>query len=423
MLSAALLLTIGVASVSAQTPPFKGALLIQPSLANDKCLTVASNTDGAIVSMQPCTGDASQKWTFSNGAIKAYGNKCLDVINGANVDGTLVQVWSCDTPNANQNWYYSVWDNSITWVNHAKCLDLTGGSTAAGNRPQVWGCNGASNANKVWNVGYLPTQLPATSQDTQFGTNTCGTTSSQTSNCQTAWINSAEDFCLWAPPTANSTIGDTEHEAVAWCTKSGRGTRTIPNGTLKGVHFVKTPDYVQITGVGDFTKMNIQKGDSGGELDNRGADGRGNPAGGLIYGNTFGSGAQYHEWTEFISDTEFCIRACTGGSATKLCNHVYDEMGCYWNIPANYDAGVFENCDADDDLPMGVYGTSTWKQGTSPTPAAHPAAASSNCAALPTISVTPAQKQSAKRRLSYVEAREDDFAALPRATPAPRSEF
>jgi hypothetical protein len=39
------------------------------------------------------------------------------------------------------------------------------------------------------------------------------------------------------------------------------------------VHFVKTPDYVQVTGVGDFTKINILKGDAGGELDNRGADG------------------------------------------------------------------------------------------------------------------------------------------------------
>ena len=69
------------------------------------------------------------------------------------------------------------------------------------------------------------------------------------------------------------TVGDTERVNIAYCTKSGRGARTIPNGALKGVHFVKTPEYVQVTGVGDFTKINIPKGDSGGELDNRGADG------------------------------------------------------------------------------------------------------------------------------------------------------
>lgn len=71
---------------------------------------------------------------------------------------------------------------------------------------------------------------------------------------------SADDFCLWAPPDV-ATIGDSERYEVAWCTKSGRGTRTIPDGTLKGVHFVKTPDYVQVTGVGDFTKINVPSGD------------------------------------------------------------------------------------------------------------------------------------------------------------------
>ncbi|KAG5342349.1 hypothetical protein C0989_002822 [Termitomyces sp. Mn162] len=117
---------------------------------------------------------------------------------------------------------------------------------------------------------------------------------------------------------------------VAWCTKSGRGTRVIPNGSLSGVHFVKTKDYVQVTGVGDLTFLNIQKGDQGGELDNRGADGNGNPSGGLVYGNTFGPGVQYHEWTSFISDTQFCFRACVGADATVNCNHIYDVMGCEW---------------------------------------------------------------------------------------------
>jgi hypothetical protein len=89
---------------------------------------------------------------------------------------------------------------------------------------------------------------------------------------------------------------------------------------------VKTPDYVQVTGQGDFTKINVPKGDAGGELDPHGADGNGNPGmccssgslplfdvlvvGGLVFGNSFGQALQYHEWTTFISDTEFCFRAC-----------------------------------------------------------------------------------------------------------------
>jgi hypothetical protein len=43
------------------------------------------------------------------------------------------------------------------------------------------------------------------------------------------------------------------------------------------------------------------------------------------------------------------------------------------NIPANYNANVYEECIGDPATPMGVYGTSTWYQGVNPTLAAHPA--------------------------------------------------
>ena len=80
------------------------------------------------------------------------------------------------------------------------------------------------------------------------------------------------DFCLWAPSNPNSLIADTEGEEVAWCTKPGRGTRVIPPGALTGVQFMKTPDYLQAVGFIDQTKINLQQGDYGGELDPHGAD-------------------------------------------------------------------------------------------------------------------------------------------------------
>jgi hypothetical protein len=76
-----------------------------------------------------------------------------------------------------------------------------------------------------------------------------------------------------------------------------------------------------------------------------------------------------------------------------LCNHIYDLQGCYWNMPANYDPGVFEDCVGDTDQPMGVYGTSTWYQGVKPTPTAHPAAPSSDCQSLPTITASPLRRR------------------------------
>jgi hypothetical protein len=80
------------------------------------------------------------------------------------------------------------------------------------------------------------------------------------------------DFCLWAPSEPDSVIANTEGEEVAWCTKPGHGTRLIPQGALKGVQYIRTPDYVQIAGFIDQTLINIQYGDYGGELDPHGAD-------------------------------------------------------------------------------------------------------------------------------------------------------
>lgn len=67
---------------------------------------------------------------------------------------------------------------------------------------------------------------------------------------------------------------------------------------------------------------------------------------------------------------EFCIRVCKDGNTAKakaLCQHVYDVMGnhyvhrmarryctltsssvgCAWNMPGDYGAGVFEHCEGE----------------------------------------------------------------------------
>jgi hypothetical protein len=408
-----LVVALGFLSVSAQTPPYQGALLLQPGNSASKCLR-ADNSNGAKVVVADCTGGSDQEWTFKNGAVTLYnGAKCLDVTNGNNVNGVKLQVWSCTPGNANQQFYYTGYgDNHLAWTNHGKCLDLTNGVLSDGNQVQLWTCGG-NNPNQIWDTGYMYNNLPSKSENGQTGTNKCGTTSSQSSMCQTMWMNDADDFCLWAPPSVGD-IGDTEQEEVAWCTKSGRGTRVIPDGTLHGVHFVRTHDYVQVTGVGDFTKINIKSGDEGGELDPHGANGNGNPIGGLVYGNTFGSNLQYHEWTSFISDSMYCMRACVGPNARQNCQHIYDEMGCNWNMPANYNAGTFESCQGDDDLPMGVYGTSTWHQGTSPTPPAHPVASSSACTHFASVTSSPVRRDLSLERLVK-------RAAPPAMTPAPIS--
>ncbi|KAB5589430.1 Carbohydrate-binding module family 13 protein [Ceratobasidium theobromae] len=242
-----------------------------------------------------------------------------------------------------------------------------------------------------------PANLPDTTEADQSGTNKCGTGNSQDSMCQNLYVNSASDFCIWGPPKPDSVIGEIEQIVVAYCTTPGRGTRLMPEGTLKSAHFLKTPDYVQVTGVGDFTKIGIRRGDEGGELDPHGADKLGNPHGGLVFSNAFepgssGLGVQMHEWTNFQSATEFCIRACKDGPmARRRCQHIYDILGCGWNIPGQYGDG-FTNCEGESTIPMGLYpqpdgSTSTFRQGQPKTPPAHPAGSSSLCTTIQSFAV------------------------------------
>ncbi|KAL0953103.1 hypothetical protein HGRIS_004374 [Hohenbuehelia grisea] len=207
----------------------------------------------------------------------------------------------------------------------------------------------------------------------QTGYNICNsTTESQDSLCQTGFVNSVDDFCLWGAPKPNSIVGDTEGEAVAWCTKPGRGTRLIPEGALKGVQFMRTPDYVQVVGYIDQAMINIQHGDYGGEMDPHGADLRGNPLGGLVYSNSWSgsntSFTQVIEWHNFMGSDQFCFKACDPSktNAAHFCEHTLDRIGCAFNAPHAAQTGVFESCEGDNQDFPGVYTTNgavvTYKQ-------------------------------------------------------------
>ncbi|TEB23404.1 hypothetical protein FA13DRAFT_1798051 [Coprinellus micaceus] len=92
----------------------------------------------------------------------------------------------------------------------------------------------------------------------QLGYNRCNsTTEGPESLCQTAIINSLDDFCFWAPPEPGRAVGEIEGEMVAWCTQPGHGTRVIPDGTITGVQFTKAPNYVQVVGFMDQTKVDM----------------------------------------------------------------------------------------------------------------------------------------------------------------------
>ncbi|WWC72504.1 uncharacterized protein I206_106466 [Kwoniella pini CBS 10737] len=242
---------------------------------------------------------------------------------------------------------------------------------------------------------------------------TLGTAVNQTSMARLVSLNAIDDFCLFAPPEANSVIGETEAEEVAWCVQARNNARQIPDGTFTSVHFVKTPLYWQIQGLGDLTKLNIASGDEGGELDPHGATGLGNPVGGNVTTNATGTDVHYEEWMNYMSYQQFCLRICIAEnstySAALMCQHTLDEMGCNWVMPGDYTDNSFTECDGDSAYPPGLYplsngststfqqrytGTYTdgsgsvgmWTQGQTVTPqTAYSTPATSNCVTYSTI--------------------------------------
>ncbi|KAJ7160295.1 ricin B lectin domain-containing protein [Mycena filopes] len=151
------------AQLAGQTVKFESVL--SPSQPGS-CLTATKNADGAPVVIQACGSNATalNSWVVPNGAnspgpLKIFGNKCLDVTGGADVDGTKLQIWTCATGNTNQVWVPAGSDNLITWSGHSKCVDVTGGNLADGNQIQIWDCetNPTTNDNQKFLVNAVNT--------------------------------------------------------------------------------------------------------------------------------------------------------------------------------------------------------------------------------------------------------------------------
>ena len=141
--------------------------------------------------------------------------------------------------------------------------------------------------------------------------------------------------------------------------------------------------YLQVVGYIDQTKVGIAASDQGGELDPHGADEQGNPLGGIVFTNGFGSSSadfqnlvkgangnftsnttytQVIEWIDFLGGNIFCLKMCNPSSsdAAAKCQHIYDELGCTYNALADYTKinGTFSVCDFDDMPDSGIITTS-----------------------------------------------------------------
>jgi len=124
---------------------------------------VAENTNGEPVVIHDCNTEAlvDQGWNLTQqsfigdstppGPITIFGDKCLDVTDGVDADGTKLQIWDC-TGGPNQQWVRTLY-STIQWNGGAgnKCIDLTDGNIADGTALQIWTCaEDGSNQNQQW---------------------------------------------------------------------------------------------------------------------------------------------------------------------------------------------------------------------------------------------------------------------------------
>ncbi|KAF7336388.1 hypothetical protein MVEN_02187400 [Mycena venus] len=95
---------LSLLSVCASVALYANAQAVQfrTVLALDKCLTAVSNADGAPVTISTCTNVTSlNSWVYfeeqgaPSGTVTIFEDKCLDVTDGVNADGTKLQIWTC----------------------------------------------------------------------------------------------------------------------------------------------------------------------------------------------------------------------------------------------------------------------------------------------------------------------------------------
>ncbi|KAG9313452.1 hypothetical protein JVU11DRAFT_5775 [Chiua virens] len=145
------------------------------------------------------------------------------------------------------------------------------------------------------------------------------------------YLNSLEDFCLWAPSLpVLSTNGNTE------VTEGARGANLIPDGTISGARLVKTPAYIQITG--RSSKINVPAGGVAS------VSGEGNSVHSLVFTSVYGQFERIDHWTSFVSQERFCFRACkSSAAASTTCPPIHDISECLNDALGNYNGMMLED--------------------------------------------------------------------------------
>lgn len=130
-------------------------------------LSGAKSVNGTPIQIYSCNETNAQSWSLvpvSVGAKSGYeivsssSGSCLDVTNISLDNGALLQEYPCGgATQLNQVWQLFSYGNSYELVsmNSGKCLDLPNGNLTNGTVLQQWSCGEGSNNNQLWNLSAI----------------------------------------------------------------------------------------------------------------------------------------------------------------------------------------------------------------------------------------------------------------------------
>ncbi|MEV4773334.1 ricin-type beta-trefoil lectin domain protein [Micromonospora humida] len=125
-------------------PPANGQQIL--GAQSNRCVDVPNSTqnNGTQVQLWDCGTATGQRFTYTSGRqLQVYGNKCLDANGAGTSNGTTVIIWDCNGQ-PNQQWNVNS-NGTITGQQSGLCLDANAAGTANGTKLILWSCNGGSN--------------------------------------------------------------------------------------------------------------------------------------------------------------------------------------------------------------------------------------------------------------------------------------
>jgi hypothetical protein len=130
-----------VAAAFVGRPSHSSALEIH-GVGSGRCVDIRfpANFNGAGAQIWDCHGLFNQVWNYEAGSFIGPSFMCLAVAGNGTVNGTRVQLATCNGTNA-QKFRINQF-SQIVHVGSGKCLDTDFGATENGRFMQIWQCHG-----------------------------------------------------------------------------------------------------------------------------------------------------------------------------------------------------------------------------------------------------------------------------------------